>query len=434
MSNLYHFPTLFLQNATDLQLQQAAALNHKELFCTTATANGGEVKSSPGLTYTYNGPGKQGMVAFPVLDDPTAGEALDTMMDFYRSHLPNNVGCWSLDPSQPVDLGIRLLARGFQLGWQPCWMSLDLGKINDNHARPATLEIKADNERPLHQVKGLPYASEDNMLSVAFLTNYPQYVQRFIAILDGNIVAHTSVFFTHGDHGVAGIYNVGVVPEARRQGIGKAVVLAACLYAKQLGYHYALLNGTGRTMYEQLGFRCVGYGSTWWLMSSRYRTHPPAVAEVSMVESIGRGDLEQLGILEKKFSQADLAKPITNGMTLMQLAVHCRQARSAEWLIGKGITFTVLDAWDLGWKDKATAILKSHPEQVNDRYEDCRMTLLHIASERNDIALAQLALEAGADLTIQDKTHHATPLDWAHFFHRKEIVQLIERNRQGLIS
>ncbi|AEV99560.1 hypothetical protein A4D02_27355 [Niastella koreensis] len=415
-----------LQQATPSQLQQAAAYNHIELFALNARAQNGEVITNNGLTWTFNPGQKNGNVGFPELNSEDAGAQLDEMMHWYRAHAAVGVGCWSLSPSQPADLGVRLLARGFQPGWQPCWMALDLDTIITGYPKPGNLQVQADNNTNTSQVKDLPYAGDNGAVSDALMKRYPDRAQRFIARMDGEIVGHSCVLLTTGPYGVAGLYNVGVIPKARNKGVGKAVVTAACLFAKQQGYKYAILNGTGRRMYNQVGFEWVGDGLTWWLMADNYITHPPSPELISLAEAVGRGDINSINTLSRQVTAEQLNTPLANRMTLMQLATHCKQAAAAEHLATLGIPLGVLDAWDLGWKERAAALLAAEPDQVNARYGEHNATLLHIAAERNDVALAQLALTAHPDLSIKDSTWNAPALGWAYHMERLEIVALIK--------
>ena len=426
MSSIFTTRADTLNNATPAQLEQAVAQNHRELFYLEALALGGEVKTTEGLVYTHAGPAATATVVFPALTETGADALLDGMMDYFRAHPANCVGCWSLAPAQPADLGIRLLARGFQPGWAPCWMALDLEAMDETHPFPHDLHIKADNHTDTRYVNGLPFATDNTDAQRALRKAYPGRVQRFVATLHGKIVAHSNTFFNSGTLGVAGIYNVGVVPEARNQGIGKAITLAACRYAKEQGYRYAVLNAAARPLYERIGFQWLGDGLSWWLIGNRYITHPPTPAQVALAEATGRGDTAALDQLAHRFTTADLNAPITNGMTLMQLAVHCRQNASAEWLATRGATYTALDAWDMGWKNRAAALLAANPQEVNRLYDELQITLVHIAVQRNDIELARLALSANPDLTIKDNTHHSTSLGWAEFFRRPEIVAIIK--------
>jgi hypothetical protein len=431
-----------LLDATPAQLERAAALNHTELFGLDAIALGGEMRQVDGLAWTYAGTGSESIIPFPVLSADKAGAQLDSLIAEYRRHPPKGAGCWSLDPSQPKDLGLRLLARGFQPGWRPCWMALDLEKMQPPYPTPKEMQIVADNLTPLLEVEDLPYARaiipprpspgqpapghpSSGQPTLQPMPHHPAGLQRFVALLNKKVVGHSGVLLTTGAYGVAGIYHVGVVPGARNKGVGKALVMTACGYAKERGYRYAVLNATGRRMYEQIGFKWVGDGWTWWLKIDRLLANPPGKEQVELAEAIGRGDLYALEHPARPFRKEDLYQPMTNGMTLMQLAVHCHQPVSGEWLLAQGCSFQVLDAWDLGWKEKAARLLSEFPQQVNQLYGEWDKTLLHVAAERNDAELARLALSARPNLKIRDKAYQSTARDWARHFGHEEIVRLI---------
>lgn len=412
-----------LRDATPGQLERAAAFNHTTLFGLDVALLGGELRQADGLIWTYAGRNVDSIIPFPVLEDEKAGEQLDALIAAYQLQPPKGAGCWSLDPSQPKDLGVRLLARGFQPGWRPCWMALDLEKMPPPYPMPKGLQVAADNLTPLQGIEHLPYAHA--IIPPLSGTEQPDGIRRFVATLNKKVVGHCGVLLTSGPYGAAGIYHVGVVPGARNKGIGKAVVRAACLYAKERGYRYAVLNATGRRMYEQIGFKWIGDGWTWWLKMDRLLAQPPSKQQIDLAEAIGRGDWQTLNGLTPSFHKEDPDEPLTNGMTLMQLAVHCGQPVSGEWLVQQGCRFQVLDAWDLGWKDKAGLLLREHPGQANELYGPWDKTLLHVAAERNDAELARLVLAANPNLKIKDKAYQSTALDWARHFGHEEIARLI---------
>jgi len=416
---------MILQDATSRQLQEAAAYNHSELFRLEAATLGGTILSSGGLTWTQVGSVAGSMIPFPDLTDDSAGEHLDRLIASYLQSPPKGAGVWSLDPPQPSDLGVRLLARGFQPGWRPCWMALDLFRMPPDYSAPKGLTITLDNRSSLRDVSNLPYAS---VIIPSLPGDQAGCWARFVARSRGKVLAHSVVFLTTGEKGAAGIYHVGVVPKARGKGIGKAVTAAACQYAREKGYRYAVLNATGegRRIYEQMGFTHLGDGRTWWLITERFLARPPQPLRVLLAEAVGRGDVTALDNLRDRGHAGDLDQPLTNGMTLMQLAVYCQQPATAGWLADRGVLFSPLDAWDLGWKDRAERLLRDHPEQVDRQYSDLQLTLLHVAAERGDTDLARLALSVRPNLFLQDSIHHGTALDWARYFKRESIVHLIE--------
>jgi GNAT superfamily N-acetyltransferase len=419
-------PPPIMHSATSEQLEQAVAYNHQELFRQEAIALGGDIIRSEGLFYTTGTAHSASMIAFPELTRASAGHELDALVSFYLRHPPGGAGCWSLDPSRPADLGVRLLARGFQPGWRPHWMALELSQIQTQQAFPNGLTIVRDNDRSLTAVPNLPYSRV--VVPRAADAAFPGQWARFVASIRGKVVGQSVVFLTTGEWGVAGVYHVGVVPRARNKGIGKAVTLAACHYAQELGYRYAVLNSTeiGRPTYRQLGFRSVGEGWTWWLTIERLLAHPPGAAEVRLAEAVGRGDEAELAALRRDNGAYDLNRLLTNGMSLIQLAVHCRQTFAASWLVEGGSGYTALDAWDLGWKDRARKLLRSDGRQIQQLYGTEEKNLLHVAAERNDAELAELALSAGSDPHWRDNTWKATPLEWANHFGYKTIARLIQ--------
>ncbi|HEY3377994.1 MAG TPA: hypothetical protein VGL77_10935, partial [Armatimonadota bacterium] len=177
-----------LRNADPLQQMKAAAVNHRELFCVSALAAGGEIRVADGVTWTYRGRNGAAMIAFPELRPENAGTQLDEIVEYYLRHpSPKLAGCWSLDPPEPYDLGVRLLARGFQPGWRPCWMSLDLTQIASDLTRPSELTVSADSQTDLRGFKNLPYTDPDESTSLEMTQQYSDRVRRFVARLDGKV-------------------------------------------------------------------------------------------------------------------------------------------------------------------------------------------------------------------------------------------------------
>jgi ribosomal protein S18 acetylase RimI-like enzyme len=181
---------------------------------------------------------------------------------------------WVVSPStQPRDLGRYLATRGLTCAFRGVpGMALDLEAFVEPRTTPAALSIERVGDlqtlkKWLHPV-AVSFDFQDPIISAHLAMFSSQGFglvgvsgsavpwQLFVGLDKGEPVAASRLFCAAG---VAGIYHVATLPEARGQGFGTAMTLAALRAGQDLGYRIAILtaSGEGYDLYRRLGFRTV---------------------------------------------------------------------------------------------------------------------------------------------------------------------------------
>ncbi len=426
---------LFLEEDPTFERRwQALSLNTRVWFERWAQASGGDVSREDGIMWTHNsGESSENAITISSFDPLHIGDQMDRILNEYRCHSPvRGALCWYLASDVPTNLEAKMFARGFEFNWQPHWMWCDLRHLQkkQTHLSPFTIQIIED--EPYKQADDIPYY---NAANAAILTAqrraHPELIRHLAAFQDDRIVGRCILNVTGGEWGIAGLFAMGVIPSARKRGIGTALVQAACEYAQQMGCYHVVLNATamGEPVYRRVGFESMGHGHTWYL---RKRTLIKAASTknvIAFLEAVGQGDIVALNAISLHLEEQAFYTPLASSLTPLDIAVHCHQPAAAEWLVKHGAPLDLISAWDLGWKDQIPLLLASNPALVNVQRGNWQLTPLHVAVERGDIELVKLLLTVPNDLEIKDTEFEASALGWAHYSQRStEIIPLIQQH------
>ena len=174
---------------------------------------------------------------------------------------------WWHDPSsQPTDLGQRLIAHGFTQGNGMPGMAADLHKAqNPLPSNPALAVAEVRDDAGLKVWTDIccrSFGMSEEIRSSFFAScshigyGADRPMRNFLCTLNGEPAACASLCIGAG---IAGIYCVGTIAEARRQGCGAAVTQACLDAAREQGYRIAILQASkmGEPVYQRLGFETV---------------------------------------------------------------------------------------------------------------------------------------------------------------------------------
>lgn len=253
-----------LEELSPAEVANAIEGNDAEFLMALGRAGGAEVRDDARLRWVIGGApvDYHNCVVHAELEADEVDRAIDEAVERFRAYgLP---GTWHVGPSsRPADLGDRLQARGFAGGGSDVGMAADLGALPEDVPPAAGVEIGRVRDRrgldawararaldPEGEVESCWVARMYERLGLGDDAPWRHYVAWF----DERPVATATLLLAAG---VAGVYFVLTVPDARRRGIGRAITLRALRDARDLGYRTGVLGASpmGLPLYRQLGFQ-----------------------------------------------------------------------------------------------------------------------------------------------------------------------------------
>jgi len=164
---------------------------------------------------------------------------------------------------KPSNLPILLEKAGLKRSEEP-GMAIDLDDLKAPKPPPGFRLERAKGEDRLEAYVRLlipayqaPLSMVEPFTRMILYADLGDRFRHYIGHLDGRPVAASSVLLALG---VAGLYNVATLPEARGRGIGAYMSSAPLLEAREDGYRVGVLQASdmGRPVYVGLGFRDRG--------------------------------------------------------------------------------------------------------------------------------------------------------------------------------
>ncbi len=174
---------------------------------------------------------------------------------------------WWIGPqSRPENLGSWLEQHGLQPAGEVPGMAIDLALVENKPETITNFTIQEVSSAEMQTLwaqiaavgTGFPDAAADAMARLEATLGDAQYTaqHRYIGFLNDTPVATSALVL---ESGVAGIYAVATIPEARRKGIGRIMTVMPLLEARQIGYRVGILQASsaGYSIYQNIGFNDV---------------------------------------------------------------------------------------------------------------------------------------------------------------------------------
>jgi len=188
---------------------------------------------------------------------------------------------WMVTPTtKPDSLDERLKAHGFKEMDGTPGMAVKLHDLIDDRKKPRGLFIKLVEDEPTLRLwwstwsKGYPmpeYLANFYADASAYIGVEPDSSMKYyIGYVEGSPIATSQLLMGSG---VAGLYGVTVVPEARGRGVGTEMSLHPLRIARSMGYKIGVLDSTmqGLRIYQRLGFKEVSTARWFTYISEEHK-------------------------------------------------------------------------------------------------------------------------------------------------------------------
>lgn len=194
--------------------------------------------------------------------EQTDGAIRSIVSDAEMRNIP--VQWWIFPSTQPSDLADRLKIYGFSSEFENPGMAADLNQLDASQPKPEGFSIRlAQDDFAWKQWSqtmqiGFNIPMPDEMRIQAWWDLLRQSDPNIMSAITGFLhdePVSTSLLFLAG--GVAGIYWVATIPEARRRGIGAWMTLSPLRMARSIGYNVGVLFASkmGQNIYRRIGFQ-----------------------------------------------------------------------------------------------------------------------------------------------------------------------------------
>jgi GNAT superfamily N-acetyltransferase len=261
-------------------LTRAIEENIIEFLVALGRAAGSEERHDPTIHWTIGGSpiDYHNCVVRAQLPSHAVETAIQDSIERFRAyHVP---GSWHVGPSmRPPDLGSHLIAHGFNHAGDEPGMAIDIDVLRTDLPvadAELTIERVTDEHTLTVWTKTLAVGFGAGEQEAAWVGQMYRTIgltddqpwQHYLGWLHDRPVATSSMFFGAG---VAGIYFVFTVPQARRRGIGAAMTAVALTNARTLGYRIGVLGSStmGYPVYRRLGFQeYCQFGIYEWQLST----------------------------------------------------------------------------------------------------------------------------------------------------------------------
>lgn len=194
----------------------------------------------------------------PPADD--SGELVRDTLAYFQSQAIRGFTWWLAPHLEPASWSAHLLPHGFIYNDSTPGMAIDLDNLPSPVRNSLTIQ-RVEDQRTLavwadifSEGYGIPDTMRPAFRALIGSLGCDLSFRHYLGWLNDQPVATSTLFVGAG---VAGIYNVATLAEARGQGVGSAMTLTPLYKALDLGYRAGVLQSSemGYPVYQRLGFQ-----------------------------------------------------------------------------------------------------------------------------------------------------------------------------------